>query len=67
MIDMARLFARQTGVKTSIVTTQLNASSFSQTIEREIKSGIEIDIHIIKFPSMEAGPPEGYENISSIT
>ncbi|XWS68062.1 hypothetical protein CRYUN_Cryun04dG0058200 [Craigia yunnanensis] len=63
---MARLFARQ-GVKATIVTTQLNASFFSQIIEREVKSGIEIDIHIIKFPYMEAGLPEGIENISSIT
>ncbi|XVF01302.1 hypothetical protein REPUB_Repub04eG0076400 [Reevesia pubescens] len=64
--DMARLFARQ-GVKATIVTTQLNAPFFSQIIEREIKLGIEIDIHIIKFPSTEAGLPEGIENISSIT
>ncbi|XWS68060.1 hypothetical protein CRYUN_Cryun04dG0058000 [Craigia yunnanensis] len=65
MIDMARLFARQAGVRATIVTTHLNASPFSQTIERERKLGIQIDIHIIKFPSMEAGLPEGYENISS--
>ncbi|XP_022762351.1 scopoletin glucosyltransferase-like [Durio zibethinus] len=64
--DMARLFARQ-GVKATIVTTQLNAPFFSQIIERERKLGIEIDIHIIKFPSAEAGLPEGIENISSIT
>ena len=64
--DMARLFARQ-GVKATIVTTQLNAPFFSQIIEREIKLGIEIDIHMIKFPYMEAGLPEGIENISSIT
>ncbi|XVE49234.1 hypothetical protein DITRI_Ditri01bG0066300 [Diplodiscus trichospermus] len=64
--DMARLFARQ-GVKATIVTTQLNAPLFSEIIERDIKLGIEIDINIIKFPSMEAGLPNGIENISSIT
>ncbi|GMI74572.1 UDP-glucosyl transferase 73B3 [Hibiscus trionum] len=65
MIDMARLFARQPGVKSTIVTTQLNASPFFQIIENERKSGFEIDIHVIKFPSEEAGLPEGYENVSS--
>ncbi|XVF01298.1 hypothetical protein REPUB_Repub04eG0075900 [Reevesia pubescens] len=66
-IDMARLFARQAGVKSTIVTTQLNASFFSQTIESEKKLGIEIDIHMIKFPFVEAGLPEGCENFSSTT
>ncbi|KAK8518846.1 hypothetical protein V6N13_017886 [Hibiscus sabdariffa] len=65
MIDMARLFARQPGVKSTIVTTQLNASPFFQTIENERKSGFQIDIQVIKFPYQEAGLPEGYENVSS--
>ncbi|XP_022762349.1 scopoletin glucosyltransferase-like [Durio zibethinus] len=67
IIDMARLFARQAGVKATIVTTQLNASFFSQTIESERKLGVDIDIHMIKFPFMEAGLPEGCENFSSTT
>ncbi|XVF45091.1 hypothetical protein PTKIN_Ptkin02bG0178000 [Pterospermum kingtungense] len=65
-IDMARLFARQ-GVKATIVATQFNARLFSQVIEADIKLGIQIDIRTVKFPSMEAGLPEGIENISSIT
>ncbi|GMI83677.1 UDP-glucosyl transferase 73B3 [Hibiscus trionum] len=65
-IDMARVFARQ-GVKATILTTQLNAPFFSKTIERERELGFEIDILIIKFPSVEAGLPEGIEIISSIT
>ncbi|XVF45090.1 hypothetical protein PTKIN_Ptkin02bG0177900 [Pterospermum kingtungense] len=64
--DMARLFARQ-GVKATIVTTQHNARLFFQVIERDIKLGIEIDVHTVKFPSVEAGLPEGIENLSSIT
>ncbi|XWS68061.1 hypothetical protein CRYUN_Cryun04dG0058100 [Craigia yunnanensis] len=67
IMDMARLFARQAGVKATIVTTQLNVSFFSQTIESERNLGIEIDFQIIKFPSMEAGLPEGCENFSSTT
>ncbi|PPR86241.1 hypothetical protein GOBAR_AA34454 [Gossypium barbadense] len=65
-IDMARVFARQ-GVKATILTTHLNASFFSKVIERDRELGFEIDTVMIKFPSVEAGLPEGIENISSIT
>ncbi|PPD78052.1 hypothetical protein GOBAR_DD25015 [Gossypium barbadense] len=65
-IDMARVFARQ-GVKATILTTHLNASFFSKVIERDRELGFDIDIVMIKFPSMEADLPEGIENISSIT
>ncbi|KAE8691530.1 Anthocyanin 3'-O-beta-glucosyltransferase [Hibiscus syriacus] len=65
-VDMARLFARQ-GVKATILSTQLNVPFFSKTIERDRELGFEIDVLVIKFPSMEAGLPEGIEVISSIT
>ncbi|MBA0755328.1 hypothetical protein Gogos_020503 [Gossypium gossypioides] len=65
-IDMARVSARQ-GVKATILTTHLNAFFFSKVIKRDKKLGFEIDIVMIKFPSMEAGLLEGIENISSIT
>ncbi|XP_022762350.1 scopoletin glucosyltransferase-like [Durio zibethinus] len=65
-VDMARLFARH-GVKVTIATTPLNAHLFANTIQRDRELGLEISTCIIKFPSAEAGLPEGCENLSSIT
>ncbi|WRX31211.1 hypothetical protein QQP08_023698 [Theobroma cacao] len=65
-VDTARLFARN-GVKVTIATTPLNASLFANLIQREKVSGSDIDTCIIKFPSAEAGLPQGCENVSSIT
>ncbi|XP_022745902.1 scopoletin glucosyltransferase-like [Durio zibethinus] len=64
-VDMARLFANQ-GVKTTIITTPLNASFFSKTIQRSKESGIDIGIRTLKFPTVEAGLPEGCENADLI-
>ncbi|CAB4290533.1 unnamed protein product [Prunus armeniaca] len=65
--DMANLFAAQ-GVKTTIITTPLNAPTFSKaTRSRKTNSGrIEVQIKTIKFPSQEAGLPEGCENLESL-
>nr|POE57682.1 scopoletin glucosyltransferase [Quercus suber] len=60
MMDMAKLFAAR-GVKATIVTTPRNVQLFSKT------RGTNIDIQIIKFPAVEAGLPEGCENIDSVT
>ncbi|TQD81811.1 hypothetical protein C1H46_032622 [Malus baccata] len=55
--DMAKLFASQ-GVKTTIVTTPLNAPTFSKATQssKTYSGGV---IKTIKFPSVEAGLPEG--------
>ncbi|KAL2254624.1 scopoletin glucosyltransferase-like [Sesamum indicum] len=66
MIDIARQFARN-GAKATIISTPLNASHFSQTIERDRENGLEISITLIEFPCQEAGLPEGCENLSSTT
>ncbi|XP_008245758.1 PREDICTED: scopoletin glucosyltransferase-like [Prunus mume] len=67
--DMAKLLAAQ-GVETTIITTPLNAPTFSKaTRSRKTNSGscgIEIKIKTIKFPSQEAGLPEGCENPDSL-
>ncbi|GLU03233.1 hypothetical protein SLE2022_204410 [Rubroshorea leprosula] len=60
--DMAKLFASH-GVKTTIVTTPLNASLFSKTIEKSKNFGVDMDIKIIKFPSAQAGLPDGFESL----
>ena len=59
-IDMAKLFAAR-GVKATIVTTPRNMPLIYKTC------GVNIDIQIIKFPAVEAGLPEGCENIESLT
>uniref|UniRef100_A0A6N2NEN0 Anthocyanidin 3-O-glucosyltransferase n=1 Tax=Salix viminalis TaxID=40686 RepID=A0A6N2NEN0_SALVM len=50
------------GVKTTIITTPLNAPFFSKTIQKTKDSGFDIDIQTIEFPAAEAGLPEGCEN-----
>ncbi|XWS68052.1 hypothetical protein CRYUN_Cryun04dG0057200 [Craigia yunnanensis] len=58
-VDMAKLFATQ-GVKTTIITTPVNASFFHKTIQRSRES--DIDFKILKFPNEEADLPEGCED-----
>ncbi|XP_030465001.1 scopoletin glucosyltransferase-like [Syzygium oleosum] len=64
-IEMAKLFATR-GIKATIVTTPLNLTIYSKHMERIKQSGLDINIQIVKFPSMEAGLPEGCENIDAI-
>ncbi|XVF67540.1 hypothetical protein PTKIN_Ptkin10aG0129500 [Pterospermum kingtungense] len=63
--DMAKMFANR-GVKTTIITTPVNASFFSKTIKRSKESGIDIGIKTLKFPALEVGLPEGCENVDLI-
>ncbi|KAL5790584.1 hypothetical protein ACOSQ2_005472 [Xanthoceras sorbifolium] len=65
-IEMARLFARH-GVKATIISTPLNTPFISEKIEKDRQFGADIDIRVIKFPSVEAGLPEGCENLKFIT
>ncbi|KAL4347571.1 hypothetical protein GQ457_17G011350 [Hibiscus cannabinus] len=65
MVDMTKLFATS-GVKTTIVTTPLSVPFVWTTIERSKNSGIDIDIKVLKWPCVEAGLPEGCENLESI-
>ncbi|GMI88261.1 UDP-glycosyltransferase 73B4 [Hibiscus trionum] len=60
-VDMAKMFADR-GVKTTIITTPLNASAFSNTIRRSKESGNDIGVRILKFPAVEVGLPEGFES-----
>ncbi|OIV94300.1 hypothetical protein TanjilG_19306 [Lupinus angustifolius] len=64
LVDMAKLFASK-GVKTTILTTPLNAPFIFKTIEKS-KSHSNINIQTIKFPCVEAGLPDGCENVDSI-
>ncbi|XP_059314000.1 scopoletin glucosyltransferase-like [Lycium ferocissimum] len=66
LVDIARQFARH-GVKVTVITTPLNASKFSKTIQRDRELGSDISIRTTEFPCKEAGLPEGCENIASTT
>ncbi|XP_050208846.1 scopoletin glucosyltransferase-like [Mercurialis annua] len=66
LVDMAKLFALK-GLKTTILTTPLNAPFISKPIQRAKNLGLEIDIITLKFPTVEAGLPEGCENLDFIT
>ncbi|KAB2635883.1 scopoletin glucosyltransferase-like [Pyrus ussuriensis x Pyrus communis] len=64
--DMAKLFASQ-GLKTTIVITPLNAPIFSKAMSSKTYSGsVEVKIKTIKLSSVEAGLPEGCENLDSL-
>ncbi|KAK9286791.1 hypothetical protein L1049_015196 [Liquidambar formosana] len=63
--DMAKLFAAR-GVKATIVTTPLNVPLFFKTIQRAKDLGIKLDIKTIKLPTVEAGLPEGCENLDMV-
>ncbi|KAJ8767077.1 hypothetical protein K2173_012635 [Erythroxylum novogranatense] len=61
-LDMVKLFASR-GVKTSIVTTPVNAALFSKSVELMKSEGHSSDILIINFPVKEAGLPDGFESL----
>ncbi|KAF5945709.1 hypothetical protein HYC85_015937 [Camellia sinensis] len=62
MIDMAKLLA-QHGVTVTVVTTPLIASRFNPIINRAIESGLPLRLLSLRFPSVEAGLPEGFEEL----
>ncbi|XP_034676034.1 scopoletin glucosyltransferase-like [Vitis riparia] len=64
LVDMARLFAAH-GVRITIITTTMNALRFQNAIHRDIEAGRQIGLEILQFPSVEAGLPEGCENLIS--
>ncbi|RDY05043.1 Scopoletin glucosyltransferase, partial [Mucuna pruriens] len=65
-VDMVKLFAAK-GVKTSIITTPLNAPTISKAIETtKTHESRNIHIQTIKFPRDEVGLPEGCEHANSL-
>ncbi|OVA19028.1 UDP-glucuronosyl/UDP-glucosyltransferase [Macleaya cordata] len=65
MVDIARLLAAR-GLKATIITTPLNATTISKTTDRDRSSGLNIDIQVIPFPAVEVGLPEGSESVDKI-
>lgn len=65
MIDIARLLAQQ-GIVITILTTPRNAGRYQTVITRAIDSGLLIRLIQPKFPSEEAGLPEGCGNFDML-
>ncbi|KAK9677714.1 hypothetical protein RND81_11G161600 [Saponaria officinalis] len=62
ILDIARLFAAR-NVEATIITTHVNAPIFTKAVETGHKMGYPlINIKLFKFPTKEAGLPEGCEN-----
>ncbi|KAM7469834.1 hypothetical protein LguiA_008017 [Lonicera macranthoides] len=62
-LDMAKLFSSTTAaVKSTIITTPLNAPAFSTSIHSS-----QLDLQILDFPSATTGLPEGVENVDQCT
>ncbi|KAL2939360.1 Scopoletin glucosyltransferase [Bienertia sinuspersici] len=60
-LDIARLFAAHNHVKATIITTPLNATTFSKFIRVRT-----INIEVFRFPAQEVGLPEGIENLEQV-
>ncbi|KAJ8632030.1 hypothetical protein MRB53_025366 [Persea americana] len=63
MTDIAKLFALRQGVQVSIVTTPLDATRITSTIDRHRTTNITI--HLLQLPCSEAGFPDGCETLDS--
>lgn len=66
--NMAKLFSSH-GVKSTIITTPLKAPFFTKAPQRSKTFGIdhEIELILLKFPSVEVGLPEKCERADLVT
>ncbi|XP_047340477.1 UDP-glycosyltransferase 73C7-like [Impatiens glandulifera] len=66
MLDMAKLLAARPNIKVSMVTTTQNLTRFRSDISGGAR-GLNIDLHVLDFPSEAAGLPEGTsDNFDSV-
>ncbi|KAJ8622788.1 hypothetical protein MRB53_031317 [Persea americana] len=66
MMDMAKLLA-QRGAVITFITTPLNAARLRTTVDRTVNSSdLQIRFVELRFPCLEAGLPDGCENIDMI-
>lgn len=65
LIDIARLLAKR-NVTITIVTTPLNAIRFNSIIDRDIESGLPIQVLHLQFPNSDAELPDGCESIDTL-
>ncbi|KAJ1376400.1 UDP-glycosyltransferase family, conserved site [Sesbania bispinosa] len=62
---MAKLLAAN-GVTVTLVLTPLNAARFNKVIDQAKASNLKIQFLVLPFPCLEAGLPEGCENMDSL-
>lgn len=65
MVDIARLLAQRI-VMVTIVTTPLNAARFNSIIQRDIESGLTMQVLQLQFPHAQVGLPEGCESLDTL-
>ncbi|GER45429.1 UDP-Glycosyltransferase superfamily protein [Striga asiatica] len=65
MVDISRLLAKR-GVTVTILTSPNNHNRIKPTIDRAVASGSSIRVSHFKFPSTEAGLPEGFDNMEKV-
>ncbi|KAJ1418908.1 UDP-glycosyltransferase family, conserved site [Sesbania bispinosa] len=63
--EMAKLLAAN-GVTVTIVLTPLNAARFNKVIDQAKALNLKIQFQVLPFPCLEAGLPEGCENMDTI-
>ncbi|XP_061352618.1 UDP-glycosyltransferase 73C3-like [Gastrolobium bilobum] len=63
--QMAKLLAAN-GVTVTIVLTPLNAARFNTVIDQAKASNFKIQFHLLPFPCLKAGLPEGCENMDAL-
>ncbi|KAI5425753.1 UDP-glycosyltransferase 73C1 [Lathyrus oleraceus] len=67
MMDIAKILAQHHNIVVTVLTTPQNASRFSSIFQRFLQSGLQIHLVELRFPSKEAGLPEGCENLDMLT
>lgn len=65
MTDLAKVLAKR-GLTVTIIITPLNAVRYQSMINRSVNSNLKIQLVQLPFPSVEAGLPEGCENMTSL-
>ncbi|KAL5705632.1 hypothetical protein ACHQM5_023911 [Ranunculus cassubicifolius] len=66
LTDIARLFASH-GIKSTIISTPLNAPHLIEALGPDRKSGLDISVQVIPFPAVEAGLPPECEDTTYLT
>ncbi|KAJ1376398.1 UDP-glycosyltransferase family, conserved site [Sesbania bispinosa] len=63
--EIAKLLAAN-GVTVTIILTPLNAARFNMVIDQAKASNLKIQFQVLPFPCLEAGLPEGCENVDTV-
>lgn len=64
-VDMARVLAAN-GAIVTLITTPVNAARIKTIIDRVEQSGMPVRYVSLRFPAVEAGLPEGIENVDML-